>query len=324
MPSPVPRRHRRRRAGWLRGGAGGRAARRRGHPGRLRRGRRVGGAHRLRAQQDPDRHRRADDRRRGRRRARRRAHRPPGRRGRPRSASTWPGSTPASSSSPATRATTSPRGWRRRACEVVARPRPARRARHRGGRHRRRRGAARAPTPSCSPPAPRPRTLPEAQPDGERILTWEQVYDLTELPEPPDRGRLRRHGRGVRQRLPRPRRPRSPWSRAATGCCPARTPTPRPCSRRCCIRRGMHVLARSRMASVTPRRRHRDGHPHRRPHRRGVPLHPGRGLGAAAPRGSVSRPPASTSTTRGFVDRRPGLADHAPAGCTPPATAPGC
>jgi pyruvate/2-oxoglutarate dehydrogenase complex dihydrolipoamide dehydrogenase (E3) component len=28
-----------------------------------------------------------------------------------------------------------------------------------------------------------PRTSPEAQPDGERILTWEQVYDLTELPE---------------------------------------------------------------------------------------------------------------------------------------------
>jgi dihydrolipoamide dehydrogenase len=28
-----------------------------------------------------------------------------------------------------------------------------------------------------------PRTLPTARPDGERILTWEQVYDLTELPE---------------------------------------------------------------------------------------------------------------------------------------------
>ncbi|MEP9384061.1 NAD(P)H-quinone dehydrogenase [Nocardioides sp. KR10-350] len=28
----------------------------------------------------------------------------------------------------------------------------------------------------------RPRTLPSAQPDGERILTWEQVYDLTEVP----------------------------------------------------------------------------------------------------------------------------------------------
>ena len=28
-----------------------------------------------------------------------------------------------------------------------------------------------------------PRELPEARPDGERILTWTQVYDLTELPE---------------------------------------------------------------------------------------------------------------------------------------------
>ncbi len=28
-----------------------------------------------------------------------------------------------------------------------------------------------------------PRTLDTAQPDGERILTWEQVYDLTEVPE---------------------------------------------------------------------------------------------------------------------------------------------
>ena len=28
-----------------------------------------------------------------------------------------------------------------------------------------------------------PRVLPEAVPDGERILTWEQVYDLDELPE---------------------------------------------------------------------------------------------------------------------------------------------
>ncbi len=29
----------------------------------------------------------------------------------------------------------------------------------------------------------RPRTLESAQPDGERILTWEQVYDLDEVPE---------------------------------------------------------------------------------------------------------------------------------------------
>ena len=27
-----------------------------------------------------------------------------------------------------------------------------------------------------------PRTLPTAEPDGERILTWEQVYDITEIP----------------------------------------------------------------------------------------------------------------------------------------------
>ena len=28
-----------------------------------------------------------------------------------------------------------------------------------------------------------PRTLETARPDGERILTWEQVYDLDEVPE---------------------------------------------------------------------------------------------------------------------------------------------
>jgi dihydrolipoamide dehydrogenase len=28
-----------------------------------------------------------------------------------------------------------------------------------------------------------PRTVPTAQPDGERILTWQQIYSLTELPE---------------------------------------------------------------------------------------------------------------------------------------------
>lgn len=28
-----------------------------------------------------------------------------------------------------------------------------------------------------------PRELPDAKPDGERILNWTQVYDLTELPE---------------------------------------------------------------------------------------------------------------------------------------------
>ena len=54
--------------------------------------------------------------------------------------------------------------------------------------------------------------LPSAEPDGERILTWEQVYDLDELPDAADRGRLRRHRRRVRQRLPRARRRGRPWS----------------------------------------------------------------------------------------------------------------
>ena len=49
-----------------------------------------------------------------------------------------------------------------------------------------------------------PRDLPEAKPDGERILTWSQVYGLAELPE-----RLIVIGSGVTgavcQRLRRPR-----------------------------------------------------------------------------------------------------------------------
>ena len=34
-----------------------------------------------------------------------------------------------------------------------------------------------------SPPGPTPRVLDDARPDGERILTWRQLYDLQELPE---------------------------------------------------------------------------------------------------------------------------------------------
>ena len=44
-----------------------------------------------------------------------------------------------------------------------------------------------------------PRTLEPAQPDGERILTWEQVYDLDEVPSTAHRGRLGRHRSRVRQ-----------------------------------------------------------------------------------------------------------------------------
>ena len=55
---------------WLRGRPGRRSTRRRGHPHRLRRSGRLGGPHRLRSVEDPDRHRRGDDRGRGVRRTR--------------------------------------------------------------------------------------------------------------------------------------------------------------------------------------------------------------------------------------------------------------
>ncbi len=75
-----------------------------------------------------------------------------------------------------------------------------------------------------------PRTLPSARPDGERILTWEQVYDLDEAPE-----HLIVVGSGSPEpSSPAPTRPsasRSPWSPPGTGCCPVRTPTLRSCSR---------------------------------------------------------------------------------------------
>ena len=53
-----------------------------------------------------------------------------------------------------------------------------------------------------------PRVMPTAQPDGERILTWQQIYSLKELPE--------KLVVSV---------PTSRSSPRATACCPARTPT---------------------------------------------------------------------------------------------------
>jgi hypothetical protein len=51
----------------------------------------------------------------------------------------------------------------------------------------------------------RPRVLPGAEPDGERILTWEQVYDLDRAARAAHRRRFRRHRRRVRLGVPRPR-----------------------------------------------------------------------------------------------------------------------
>ena len=54
-----------------------------------------------------------------------------------------------------------------------------RRGRARGRRHRGRS----TPTSCWSPPARTRACCAEAAPDGERILTWQQVYDLPELPQ---------------------------------------------------------------------------------------------------------------------------------------------
>ena len=115
--------------------------------------------------------------------------------------------------------------------------------------------------------------------------------------------------------------PRSPWSRAATGCCPARTPTPRRCSRTCSPGAGCTCWSSSRMASVDPRRGHRDRDAHRRPHGRGLPLHPGRRLGPQHRRARARD--GRRGHRRARVRRRStGSRGPPPAGCTPPATAP--
>ena len=71
-----------------------------------------------------------------------------------------------------------------------------------------------------------PRVMDTARPDGERILTWQQIYDLDTLPE-----RLVVVGSGVTgaelaQAYLGSGLARSCSSPRATGCCPARTPTP--------------------------------------------------------------------------------------------------
>jgi pyruvate/2-oxoglutarate dehydrogenase complex dihydrolipoamide dehydrogenase (E3) component len=95
-----------------------------------------------------------------------------------------------------------------------------------------------------------PRTTPEARPDGERILTWEQVYDLTDLPE-----HLVVVGSGVTG---------AEFASAylALGVevtlvssrdrvLPGEDADAATVLEEVLTRRGMHVLARSRMASVT-------------------------------------------------------------------------
>ena len=167
---------------WLRGSAGRRPARRHGHRGGARRCRRRGRPHRLRAQQDPHLHvglhdpvrdRRRHGRQRGRRRPRLARRRRTSRR-----------STPGCWGSPPPRATTSRPASRPTACGCcrgVGRVLAPGRVQLEGASGDER--GARTPTSSWSPPGATPRTMASAMPDGERILTWQQIYDLQELPE---------------------------------------------------------------------------------------------------------------------------------------------
>nr|WP_284289973.1 hypothetical protein [Angustibacter aerolatus] len=184
-------------------------ARRRGRCRRPRRAGRRGRAHRLRAEQDAH--------------LDRRLHEPVLRRQGPRGAG-WPArpsrvrspaptcrpSTSGSSRWPAPRATTSPAGSSGTASAYCAAPAGwmARSASSPTCSTAGRRPST--PTSCCSPPAPGPARLDTAQPDGERILTWQQALRPAR-PARARRGRrLRRHRRRARARLPRPRQRRHP------------------------------------------------------------------------------------------------------------------
>jgi dihydrolipoamide dehydrogenase len=120
-----------------------------------------------------------------------------------------------------------------------------------------------------------PRVLPDAAPDGDRVLTWTQLYDLDALPE-----RLVVVGSGVTgaefasgyDALGA----EVVWSPAAIGCCPA--------GRRRGVgargvfsRRGVTVLSAPGPGGGEAGRRRRRRHAHRRDHRGGLAHYLGRG-----------------------------------------------
>ena len=167
-----------------------------------------------------------------------------------------------------------------------------------------------------------PRTLDSAQPDGERILTWEQVYELDEIPE-----HLIVVGSGVTgaefasayNALGVPVTLVSSRDRVL----PGEDADAAEVLEDVFTRRGMTVLSKSRMQSVT-----RTGDTVT------VTLTDGRtveGSHCLLALGSVPNT-ADTGPGRGRGDARrrrlrvasTGCRARRPAGCTPPATAPGC
>ena len=167
-----------------------------------------------------------------------------------------------------------------------------------------------------------PRVMDTARPDGERILTWQQIYDLDTLPE-----RLVVVGSGVTG---------AELAQAYLGLgsevvlvssrdrvLPGEDPDAAQVIEDVFTKRGMEVLGRSRMASVE---RTADGvarAPRGRPRGRRVARPAGRRARCRTPRASGSRTSGSSSRHPGTS---PSTGSRAPrcAGCTPPATAPGC
>ena len=170
----------------------------------------------------------------------------------------------------------------------------------------------------------RPATVAAAEPDGERILTWEQVYDLHGAARAADRRRLRRHRRRVRPRLPRARQSRSSLVSSRDRVLPGEDADAATVLEDVFRRRGMKVLNRSRAASAERGRRRRRGDR--------WPTAARSRARTACWRSARSRNTAGLGLDEagvaldpgGFVAGRPGLADLRPAASTPPATAPAC
>ena len=215
------------------------------------------------------------------------------------------------------------RGWPRRACDAAgtaraddAPPAPGRGARRRG----RRQQALEADVVLIATGAD-PRVLPGAEPDGERILDWRDVYDLRRCPSTSSSSAPASPARSSPPATSRPGS-RSPWSPPATGCCPARTPTPPRSCRRSSSARGGRIAERGRAAARAP---HREGRASSSsPTAATVEGSHALMTVGTVPNtaGSTSRSAACGSTPSRARRRRPGLPHLGRPASTPPATSP--
>ena len=167
-----------------------------------------------------------------------------------------------------------------------------------------------------------PRVLPGAEPDGERILTWRQLYDLPELPP-----ELIVVGSGVTgaefasayQALGSQVTLVSSRDRVL----PHEDADAAVVVEDVFRRRGMTVLGRSRAAAVKRTGDGVRGHPGGRPDgaRLALPAH--RGHGARHPRSGPGRGRGHPGRP-GVRPGGPGVPDHGAGACTRPVTAPAC